>query len=876
MMQTKTTAVPADHAVIHPIIKANNLSMFFKQRGTLFKALDGVSFEVNKGDFFGIIGESGSGKSTTGKCLIRLLTPSGGRVEIDDHLVSNPRLSKKTDKWLRANVQMVFQDPMASLNPTKNVLQIISEPLIINRSLYKRAFSYFRKVNAVSKYFKYEFTTREAEVTYAFKKQFYLKLTEVLNKYAKDYGEPIPEGSAHFLREAAIAGLDELVNTVQGLAEPIYAYLKDYKQIIQKNLDAYKNREFTAVDVALDRADQGLKEAKREYTYSRRGIVLQTELEKRADDLAAHKAEFKETYMRKNRGYVRSWHMTASSHVKTIRQSILYSQNEVDSSYHRLEYYMARITRMIARKLKQQRRMELELATSAEGIVKEHVTELYAPLMDLYIKKAQAFPLVKGAAARLQVIADIRAIRKMGRAYWQLLKKGRGYWDNFSEFSRAYALAVAKRSDLSIFADSAPEAVFAEFKKHGEALEGLLLAGEAINDKLALQYQQRVEADKKAMAETKRELIEVVNAHKVDVKTKPELAFYGAQLKEAEDAYAKADAARNTYITEFLEGKWPDIQARMANEQAELNTAHQEYEVAMKRVRKTIKNIQHTIRKRAHHDADKKDPRLARKSIRAEFSLRVKSIDALRFEYKNAVNETKAYKRLYTWKPIFTWLLYFSFIEYLKRDAVYNALDSVGLKHEHAYRYPHEFSGGQRQRIVIARALITKPRVIIADEPISALDVSIQAQVINILKDLTEKKGITVLFIAHDLSMVNYVCNRVIIMHRGRILEQGDTDAIFATPIHPYTKSLMLATPKLSRVHVDLSSFDDKFAYDAEWSLANRPEFMAVKDIDRPNSTHLIYGTKEQVKKWEDATNLERAASLAAAKGSADTASASA
>ena len=120
---------------------------------------------------------------------------------------------------------------------------------------------------------------------------------------------------------------------------------------------------------------------------------------------------------------------------------------------------------------------------------------------------------------------------------------------------------------------------------------------------------------------------------------------------------------------------------------------------------------------------------------------------------------------------------------------------SVGLDVEHLNRYPHEFSGGQRQRIGIARVLALDPKFIIADEPISALDVSIQAQVVNLLKELQRERGLTYLFIAHDLSMVKYISNRIAIMHRGQLVEVGDAEEIYANPLHPYTKSLLSAIP---------------------------------------------------------------------------------
>ena len=128
-------------------------------------------------------------------------------------------------------------------------------------------------------------------------------------------------------------------------------------------------------------------------------------------------------------------------------------------------------------------------------------------------------------------------------------------------------------------------------------------------------------------------------------------------------------------------------------------------------------------------------------------------------------------------------------------EKVYEVLETVGLVREHAGRYPHEFSGGQRQRIGVARSVIMKPELIIADEPVSALDVSIQAQVINLLNDLRHELGITILFVAHDLSVVKYFSDRIGVMYFGKLVELADSDELFKHPLHPYTRSLLSAIP---------------------------------------------------------------------------------
>ena len=133
-----------------------------------------------------------------------------------------------------------------------------------------------------------------------------------------------------------------------------------------------------------------------------------------------------------------------------------------------------------------------------------------------------------------------------------------------------------------------------------------------------------------------------------------------------------------------------------------------------------------------------------------------------------------------------------------QQTRIQQALESVGLKVTDMEKFPHEFSGGQRQRIAIARALVTRPALIVADEPVSALDVSVQAQVLNLLQDLQNDYGVTYLLISHDLAVVDYVCDEVAVMYLGRIVEQGPTDEIFGSPAHPYTRALLNSVPQLT------------------------------------------------------------------------------
>ena len=187
--------------------------------------------------------------------------------------------------------------------------------------------------------------------------------------------------------------------------------------------------------------------------------------------------------------------------------------------------------------------------------------------------------------------------------------------------------------------------------------------------------------------------------------------------------------------------------------------------------------------------------------------------------------------------------------EFIDKE-VNRALELVGLLPDHANRYPHEFSGGQRQRIGIARALIVNPELIIADEPISALDVSIQAQIINLLNDLRKKFGLTILFIAHNLSVVKFFCDRIAVMYYGRIVEIATSDELFKHPLHPYTKALLSAVPmpdpdyEKTRRRITYNPSLRKFTVD-------KPKMVEIYP------GHFVYASEEEVKAYRKELNLE-------------------
>lgn len=183
-----------------------------------------------------------------------------------------------------------------------------------------------------------------------------------------------------------------------------------------------------------------------------------------------------------------------------------------------------------------------------------------------------------------------------------------------------------------------------------------------------------------------------------------------------------------------------------------------------------------------------------------------------------------------------------------RSQKVAEILAKVGLSPEHASRYPHQFSGGQRQRVGIARALIMNPKLIIADECISALDVSIQAQVVNLMKDLQKETGTAYLFIAHDLSMVKYISDRIGVLHLGHLVETGTTAEIFANPIHPYTRSLLSAIP-----HPNPRTERTRVAQTYDYKAEGVDYHLGTQHL--VEGSHYVLATGAEFAKWTAAVN---------------------
>ena len=286
----------------------------------------------------------------------------------------------------------------------------------------------------------------------------------------------------------------------------------------------------------------------------------------------------------------------------------------------------------------------------------------------------------------------------------------------------------------------------------------------------------------------------------------------GAGTRSYKDAIAKARAEAKKKIQALK----ADKNANPAAVAAEIKTIKSELAQTVAKNKALIRDAKYD-----HKEVDRKYAAAQVRALDAEYSQKFKEaqgndelLKTLKKEYKNKRRVAKKSKYItqiqmifqdpiasldprMTVRDIIAEGMIINGItdkEYINQK-VYDILETVGLVREHADRYPHEFSGGQRQRIGIARSVVMEPEMIIADEPVSALDVSIQAQVINLLNDLRESKGLTILFIAHDLSVVKYFSDRIGVMYFGKMVELADSDELFKHPLHPYTKSLLSAIP---------------------------------------------------------------------------------
>lgn len=812
------------------LLKVKDLNMMFKVRGTFKKALDDINFTVDEGDFFGIIGESGSGKTTTGKAIIRLYNATGGTIEFDNQLISQRSLGRKRNKWMRKNIQMIFQDPMSSMDPIKNIMTIVSEPLIINRIVQSETIEYMKKVWRVNNFFHYRFNEINKNSILEFNRNYYSNTNQIyLNGIEKIKNLNLDNfNTVDGLNEYLGSIVDDVVSDLKDNVELVYKLNDNQSNLINKTFIKYENNDLEDIDIRLDEANKEIIKCKENAKYSSKQKELLDELKNIELQIDLLRSKYKNIYKSQYKGIKDGLLRKVKSDWKTSYQQKMLSTDKIQFTYFLFQETAFKEKYSILKKIYKLKYLNEEQINKISEILDILTTQRYQ--------------------AHLNEILDIQ--NKFGTNpidqkidYLKFIKDKKSVLPTLKPKTKVSNLDLLDQYDNDLIAnilidDSSLFDINVNNQKINELIIKSNTASKITEDKFKNEINQRYEQVLKLKKEIKE--------------NNPKGSTDSIWESKLESAISKKDDVineRKKIISDYkLTLKDKKIEINKLKQ--EINLLKKDSRINKNNFKKVIKNALNVVSKKEINNQKSFKERWntykTNRGLKKALQPKILAIKSIEFEKKQSVQRFVINTLLYNSNKYTGIILYFWIIKALIKEKVFKALRDVGLKHEHAYRYPHEFSGGQRQRIVIARALITEPKLIIADEPISALDVSIQSQVINIMKNLAKEKGVTFLFIAHDLSMVSYVCNKLIIMHNGKIVEKGDVDKIFKNPIHPYTKSLFKAIPELSRIHVNLSSFDEELDYDRDYGPLNKPTFYKVKD----DEGHQVFGTEGQVLEW--------------------------
>ena len=765
------------------ILKIENLNKFFINRNNYKIALDNISFDVTEGDFLGIIGESGSGKTTLGRTIIRLNDATSGKIKLFNKNISNKKISKQENLTICRSMQMIFQDPLSSLNPKMNILKIISEPIVINKSLKKENIKIIDSRHKTNFLFEYEILSGLA-------KNKYEKLYEYYVEYKKIINETITK-----IDDFKFTNNDSWTESFSDLETIFDHYIMSQKPVIEILNKMYENAK-----KIIKVYDKKVKTNDLDPIYSK--------YIEYANNLDEAKADFgnKEN-----------------------------SINNLKKKFNKIKKDIAffKSNRLVKSEIKD---LKIHIKLNSNGM------KIAKTKRDYNFKKI----LLIRDRLKLGILDDFLNFENVDEE--NLINEYRNIRDIIDEFF--------KNEFIRIFNDNISE----NYEEKMSSIDYDLIKKEIENNlsKSLIDFKNKLQMiDEKnkiiinVLLSEKTMIAEEISKLKLK-KKEQEKTFYSSEsyiqknndFKKIKEELNLIRKEKHKKHNDFIYKSLSELKEKI---KIESNEVKNRKNFLSKRLNILIKELI-DIRPNDLANFSKKDAsqviKKNTKSMKEQLKNKMSSFKLIDFEFTKILEHYFIEERICSSNRSKLFFYRNDFLKIMILEKVFELLESVGLKKEHAYRYPHEFSGGQRQRIVIARALINDPKIIIADEAISALDVSIQAQVVNMMKELCDKRDVTFLFIAHDISMVHYICNKVIIMHNGKIVEKGSTNKIFKNPIHPYTQSLLKAVPELWKMDVDLSLFGDNSNYSESYSISNKPYFMKVEN------DHEVLATKEQFDKW--------------------------
>lgn len=751
------------------LLKVINLQKFFANKTGILKAVQNVSFNLKEGEIMGLIGESGSGKTTVGRSLIRLYDDYNGFVSLDGEVISGKKLSRKNKLFLHKNMQMIFQDPHTSMNSQKTIFSILKEPLIINKVLKNKYKDIFSDWKEVKKFFKYTFIEKFQEnllnnlkTENNFESEFIEKWEKNIHKINTEK-EDLEEIFAElFLFLESKQNFEtKIVNKYYESTKNIFkAYLEAQKNYREENLE-YDERKLIDAKDELEKIKMFAKTSKNQ-------VDLEDKIKNLKQELKIFKQEQKEILLRRT-NTLKSYMAEFKNNEELYKQQKKISTNEKNYSFNQKWYLIFRKSYfLLFNNLRSLRYLSI---LEVENLIQKQKLYNLNFFNSIPINKYDKNDLVN--EEYISTNYDF------------------SYEKNIKKSNKTKTITLNKENNFKT------------------KIKDLKMKLQNISKESSFSEQDVLNAEKEfleAEKENKKELDIYL------IKHKEKMDKYKTNFEKEKEIYSSIQAKSillEKNFNEKLEDFYANIQKKIKDQKNKVKIKVLKNELASFKTRIFEKN--ETL-----------------KSFRIEKNLLTKDNEKLK--HLLGIKETKLSKKMV--KEVFL------------REVIYSSLEDVGLLRQFAYRYPHEFSGGQRQRIVIARALITEPKVIIADEPIASLDISIQAQVVNLLKELCKTKKIGLIFIAHDLSMVEYIADSILIMHLGQVVERGKTEKIYQNPIHPYTISLFESIPKISNANEKFKASNFEVTYLEKQSASNPPT------VHNVSHDHQVLATEEQFNNW--------------------------
>ncbi|WP_416738736.1 ATP-binding cassette domain-containing protein [Mycoplasma sp. 005V] len=790
------------------ILEIINLKKYFVNKNAVNKAVDNVSFDVKEGEIIGLIGESGSGKTTIGRSLLRLYDDYNGFVRLDGKIISGKRISRKRKKFMHKNIQMIFQDPMASLNGQNTIYSILKEPLIVNGIIKNKRKDIRKDWNKVKGNFRFTFI--ENALQYQLKSLLISnKLHEPFIKKWENLGNQITFDIQNNLDDqfnSYFAYLEERTKINSIVINNLYKNTEELLALYESKQADFRNKKIDFDEVELEDARNKYKHEKDLFWFTQEYYNLKALYNEQKAVFEEDKTNYKDT-AKISKTSIKNFLAEVKNEYRMHRNDA-FSTTFLDYYFHEYKLYLInhRLYQELKANYSKLKFLSFEELLKISDQFRKYSQEFYATKLNIntssraaikelknIVKKEYDFNLDSYIEESLQLQNQLRTQYKkskktLGKTRNKMIREAFKYAPDY------YANRMEAKAQLA-----EAQALFdAEAKKY------------------IVSYRERIQKLQEQIAQA--------SAIDKDLRARDKKVF--AQFMQNNDNFMKffekeviaplAKAKKNTKEHKNYLQRQIDLKVYKTNVEDRLNGIAS-FKIEQKYLNKNLYSVYLLMGITRKDQKYKKMGKLGTLLVALGLPFRMKRISDL-----------------YT------------------QSIIYKALEDVGLLKQFAYRYPHEFSGGQRQRIVIARALITEPKIIVADEPIASLDISIQAQVVNLLKDLCKKKNIGMVFIAHDLSMIEYIADRVQIMHLGKIVESGKTEAIYANPVHPYTINLFKAIPKISNANEKFQDVKFELSYLEEQMFPNIATQFEVED-----GLHYVYGTSSQVEKWLAKNNNE-------------------